>query len=130
MDIRIDFPLDADQFLRRECPSCSQEFKWHHGATENRPADAVDPPRYTCPLCGNPANHDEWFTQDQLRYQQETVEFNAMDAVNDEMKKAFGKNRKVTTPEGAAAGSADTRAESHNRHAPTSYIDGPGQVTG
>jgi hypothetical protein len=58
------------------------------------------------------------------------VEFNAMDAVNDEMKKAFGKNRKVTTPEGAAAGSADTRTESHNRHAPTSYIDGPGQVTG
>src|SRR4029077_11158069 len=31
-------------------------------------------------------------------------------------------NRNVTTPEGAAARSADTHAESHNRHAPTSYI--------
>lgn len=92
MEIRLDFPLDADHFLRRECPSCSQEFKWHHGATENRPADAVDPSRYTCPLCGKQANHDEWFTQDQLRYRQETVEFYAMDAVNDEMKKTFGKN--------------------------------------
>lgn len=32
----------------------------------------------------------------------------------------------VTTPEEAAAGSADTHAESHNRHAPTSYIGGSG----
>ena len=33
-------------------------------------------------------------------------------------------NRNVTTPEGAAARSADTPAESHNRHAPTSHIGG------
>jgi hypothetical protein len=35
-------------------------------------------------------------------------------------------NRNVTTPEGAAAGLADTHAESHNRHAPT--VDIGGQV--
>lgn len=92
MDIPIEFPKDADGFLRRECPSCKQEFKWHDGPTDTRPADAVDPPRYTCPLCGKPANLDEWFTQDQLRYRDEVVEFYAMDAVNDEMKRAFGKN--------------------------------------
>ena len=39
-------------------------------------------------------------------------------------------NRNVTTPEGAAAGSADTHAESHKRHAPTSYIGACGPVTG
>src|SRR6201987_3420532 len=34
-------------------------------------------------------------------------------------------NKNVTTPEGAAAaGSADTTAESHNRPAPTSHIGG------
>ena len=33
-------------------------------------------------------------------------------------------NRNVTTPEGAAARSADTPAESHNRHAPTWHIGG------
>src|SRR5271165_2264875 len=33
-------------------------------------------------------------------------------------------NKNVTTPEGAAAGGADTPAESHNRRAPTSYIGG------
>jgi len=39
-------------------------------------------------------------------------------------------NRNVTTPEGAAAGSADTYAESHNRGRLTSYIGGQGSVTG
>ena len=39
-------------------------------------------------------------------------------------------NRNVTTPEGAGVGSADTHAESHNRHAPTSHIGGSGPVTG
>ena len=33
-------------------------------------------------------------------------------------------NKNVTTPEGAAAAGADTPAESHNRHAPTSHIGG------
>src|SRR5262249_45428396 len=33
-------------------------------------------------------------------------------------------NRKVTTPEGAAAAAADTPAESHNRPAPTTHIGG------
>ena len=36
-------------------------------------------------------------------------------------------NRNVTSPEGAAAGSADTPAESHNRCAPTSHIGGSGR---
>src|SRR3954452_3822729 len=39
-------------------------------------------------------------------------------------------NRKVTTPEGAAAESADTPRESHTRHAATPYIGGIGPVTG
>lgn len=92
MDIPIEFPLDGDHFLRRECPSCLEEFKWHSGPTDSRPDDAVDPPQYTCPLCGKPANNDAWFTQDQLRYQQQAVEFYGPDAINAELKKAFGNN--------------------------------------
>jgi endogenous inhibitor of DNA gyrase (YacG/DUF329 family) len=92
MDIPIEYPLDADGFLRRECPSCAREFKWHYGPIETRPADAVDPPRYTCPLCGKQADHNQWFTRDQVRCQQEAVDFYAMDAINDEMKNAFGRN--------------------------------------
>jgi hypothetical protein len=37
-------------------------------------------------------------------------------------------NKNVTTPKGGTP--ADTHAESHNRHAPTSYIGGSGPVTG
>jgi hypothetical protein len=92
MEIRLDFALDSDHFLRRECPSCVEEFKWHHGPTEARPADAIDPPQFACPLCGKRANHDEWFTKDQLQYRDEAIEFYKWDAVNDEMKKMFGKN--------------------------------------
>jgi hypothetical protein len=90
LDIRLDFPLDADHFLRRRCARCLDEFKWHYGPTEGRPADATDPARYTCPLCGKQA--DEWFTQDQLRYRDEMVEFYKIDVVNDEMKRLFGSN--------------------------------------
>ncbi len=92
MEIPVEFPLDADGFLRRECPSCTGQFKWHHGPAETRPPDATDPARYSCPLCGRTANHDEWFTEDQIRLQHETVDFYAMDVVDDEMKKVFGKN--------------------------------------
>lgn len=92
MEIPLDFPLDSDHFIRRECPSCGKEFKRHCRPTEARPADASDPPQFTCPLCGARANHDDWFTQDQLRYRDEAVEFYKMDAVNDEMKRMFGRN--------------------------------------
>jgi hypothetical protein len=94
MEVRVEFPLDSDGFLRRECPSCVQEFKWHHGPTEGRPVDTPDPPRHTCPLCGKQANHDQWFTQDQLRCRQEIVNFYAQDVVNDAMKQEFGRNYK------------------------------------
>ena len=96
MEIPVEFPLDADGFLRRECPTCGQEFKWHHGPTETRPADVTDPPRFTCPLCGDPANHDAWFTQAQVAYQHELVGFYAMDAINDEMTRAFRGSKNLT----------------------------------
>lgn len=92
MDVPISFPLDVDGFLRRECPTCGEEFKWHHGPTTTRPASAIDPAQYSCPSCGTPAQHDQWFTQDQVRHQREVVEFYAVDIVNDELKSAFGNN--------------------------------------
>ncbi|WP_457135491.1 hypothetical protein [Mycobacteroides abscessus] len=94
MDIPVKYPLDTDGFLRRECPNCAREFKWYHGTLDSRPSDAIDPPKYSCPLCGNHADHDQWFTQDQVRHQREVIEFYKMDVVNDEMKRMFGKNYK------------------------------------
>lgn len=63
----MEIPLALDNgFLRRECPTCLREFKWHHGVTAGRPSDAVDPEQYTCPYCGHRATHDSWWTTDQL----------------------------------------------------------------
>lgn len=88
MEVPVEYPLDSDGFLRRECPSCTEEFKWHHGPTETRPDDAVDPPAYSCPLCGEQAAQDQWSTQAQVQYGQEVGMFHLTDVFNAEMKKA------------------------------------------
>ena len=62
----VSFPLDSDGFIRRECPHCEREFKWHHGPT-NEEAEQQPPwDTYYCPLCGEPAGPDSWWTQAQL----------------------------------------------------------------
>lgn len=106
MEIPVELPLDSDGFLRRECPSCGDEFKWHYGPTDSRPDGIVDPPLYTCPLCGAKADGDRWFTQDQVRYQQQLVEFYMFDAVNDEMKRAFRSSKNIRYEPGRNPASA------------------------
>ncbi len=108
MEIPVEFPLDSDGFLRRECPTCGREFKWHYGPTDARPADAADPPRFTCPLCGELANHDAWFTQAQITYQQELVGFHAMDMINDELSRAFRGSKNLTYTPGKSNAPAPT----------------------
>jgi endogenous inhibitor of DNA gyrase (YacG/DUF329 family) len=114
MEVRVDFPLDADSFLRRECPNCGTQFKWHHGPTETRPGDAIDPARYTCPLCGEQANHDEWLTQDQLLYQEQVVEFYMQDAVNDALEEEFRGSKDITFTPGRSDAPAPTALHEPN----------------
>lgn len=62
----MELPLDNDGFVRRECPHCDQEFKWHYGPA-NEEAEQQPPFEvYYCPLCGQPAGPDSWWTQAQL----------------------------------------------------------------
>jgi hypothetical protein len=82
--VDISLPLDHG-FLRRECPNCLREFKWHHGPTDDRPADAVDPDQYTCPYCGMSADHDAWWTEIQLKHMRQA----AVAEVSDEIGRAF-----------------------------------------
>jgi len=63
----MSIPLD-EGFLRRACPSCQREFKWHYGPTDDRPASFVDPPVYFCPYCGNSAPPDQWWTEGQREH--------------------------------------------------------------
>lgn len=67
MSISVTLPLDYG-FLRRECPDCERQFKWHHGPTDVRPADAVDPPVYFCPYCGASAPVGHWWTTEQAEH--------------------------------------------------------------
>lgn len=84
MDISIPFNLD-DGFIRRQCPNCNRLFKWHHGPTDVRPDDAMDPPMYHCPYCGMNAGNDAWWTDDQASYIQLAAGGPAMQAISDEL---------------------------------------------
>lgn len=88
MSYSFSISTDSHGFIRRECPSCHREFKWHVGPLANRPANAYDPPSYFCPLCGTPASHDEsWFTAQQRDYAQQM----SVIVAQNELKNSLGK---------------------------------------
>ena len=68
ISIPVSLPLDSDGFLRRECPSCEQQFKCFSHEDGDPDAEAVD--QYFCPLCGTAAGVDAWWTPEQLEYAQ------------------------------------------------------------
>ena len=85
--VPVTLPLDSDGFLRRECPSCEQEFKWFSHQDGDTEAEPVS--QYFCPLCGVPAGTDQWWTPAQLNYMQ-GVSAPAMDQfVQDSIEQAF-----------------------------------------
>ena len=92
--IDVSLPLDVDGFLRRECPNCEQEFKWHHGKTVDAPEDFVYPDVYWCPRCGKSAGHDAWWTPLQLEYVHEASAGAIHDQVTDILKDAVTMPRK------------------------------------
>lgn len=71
--MEIELPLDTHGFLRRQCPACQREFKWHNGPLENAPEGADDVDVYYCPYCGEPADVDEWWTEEQVELIQSVV---------------------------------------------------------
>jgi hypothetical protein len=96
MSFSVSLPLDDDGFLRRECPSCEREFKWHDGPTEDRPEGEVDPPVYWCPLCGESAGPDSWWAQAQLQYIQDSAMPHVHEAIGRELTKAFRGQRGIS----------------------------------
>ena len=86
----VRLPLDADGFLRRECPQCLQHFKWHSGPTAGRPEGEVDPVVvFFCPRCGSSAAPDHWWTQEQLAFARESIHGPALREAADELEKVF-----------------------------------------
>jgi hypothetical protein len=88
----ISVPTDGP-FLRRECPSCVRQFKWHHGPTDDRPDDDVDPPVYFCPYCGESAPGDHWWTQEQLEYARQASAGPIMRVLTDGLRKGLRTSR-------------------------------------
>jgi hypothetical protein len=69
----VKIPLDDDGFLRRQCPHCLREFKWHDGPTADRPESQADPVVFYCPRCGISAGPDQWFTQEQIAFAEQSL---------------------------------------------------------
>jgi len=90
MQVSVSLPLDTDGFLRRECPECAGQFKWHDG-----PANAqaeVEPVSiiYHCPLCGSSGAADDWNTQEQLDYARAVAAPAFADLVGDLVEQSLG----------------------------------------
>ncbi len=66
--VPVSLPLDSDGFLRRECPTCENEFKWFNHQEGDSDAEVVD--QYFCPLCGAASGVDTFWTPAQREYMQ------------------------------------------------------------
>ena len=80
----MTLPLD-NGYLRRECPSCKRQFKWHHGPLDSS-VDEGDAKEYFCPYCGQNAQTDSWWTEDQLKHARELATGESVKMINDSMK--------------------------------------------
>jgi hypothetical protein len=61
----MSLPLDADGFLRQECPTCEREFKVWPSQHDDDPTPVADG-GYFCPYCGIQAEVGAWFTKAQV----------------------------------------------------------------
>jgi hypothetical protein len=101
MEFSVPIPLDADGFVRRECPNCGRQFKWHDGPANEEAEAHVAPPAYHCPLCGTPAGPDSWNTREQVEYAIGLATPTIMSAVQDELAAAFRGNKFITFERGS-----------------------------
>lgn len=92
MSTSMSIPLDSDGFMRRECPSCEQQFKWR--PSQDEPVDPVD--QYFCPLCSRPANLDAWWTAEQIEHAQAAIMPEAIRMVQDSLGDAFHRSKNIT----------------------------------
>lgn len=89
----MSVPLDSDGFLRRQCPACEQQFKWHASGPDDE-VEHVD--QYFCPLCGRAAEINAWWTQEQLEHAQALVVPDALRAVQDALGQSLNRSRSIT----------------------------------
>lgn len=89
--VTYELSVDNDGFVRRQCPTCEQQFKWHYGPANEDSEDQPDATVYYCPLCGSPAETDQWFTEEQVDHIQAEAFKTAMPVVDELLDGFFDK---------------------------------------
>lgn len=111
--MNISFPLDEDTFFRRECPYCKNEFKikisdkdknaiiqslldnyLSKGESKSdldKDGDENGEIEYYCPYCGQTAEPDKWWTEEQMKYAMIYVKNYANKLINEHLIKEMKK---------------------------------------
>jgi hypothetical protein len=100
MEIEVSLPLD-EGYLRRECPTCERQFKWHHGPVDEAEHDGQEHHEYFCPYCGRGAGPDEWHTGEQVEFYLSAAAGPAIQEVSDALADAFRGSNKMTYKPGS-----------------------------
>ena len=102
-EIQVSVPIarDSDGFVRRECPHCTRQFKWHDGPANEEAEQHASPVSYNCPLCGQPAPMDSWNTADQVALVQQAAMPQVMELVQDNLESMFRGMKGVTYKRGS-----------------------------
>jgi len=95
--IPLEFPADEDGFVGRECPDeeCQGYFKVTFGT------GLTDIDHCICPYCGTKEGHDQFFTQEQIKYAESVAARAFEEAIYQDMK---GMEFEVKPPRGSMLG--------------------------
>jgi endogenous inhibitor of DNA gyrase (YacG/DUF329 family) len=108
IEVSVPIPQDADGFIRRECPHCMRQFKWHDGPANEDAEQHAAPSTYNCPLCGQPAAVDSWNTVEQLELAQQLATPQVMSMVQDELDSMFRGMKGITYERGDDTGADES----------------------
>jgi hypothetical protein len=89
MNIPVSLPLDNDGFLRRECPHCLRQFKWHNGPANEDAEQQATVDSYFCPFCGQSAAPDQWLTTEQVDHIRGVAMPTLIQSIDEELSSAF-----------------------------------------
>jgi DNA-directed RNA polymerase subunit RPC12/RpoP len=106
VELSVSLPLDADGFLRRECPTCEREFKWRHSEDEGESEPMADS-GYFCPYCAVQAPPESWFTKPQQALVESTIHRKVVGPALDE----FGRSLRDISRRSAGFQKVDRESE-------------------
>ena len=94
-EMSISLPLNADGFLRRECPACERESKWLYSER----SEPVPDDGYACPYCAKRADADHWWTPAQAEYAARSAGTEVLGSIMDQFKgSGFTVNKEPPPP--------------------------------